>query len=480
MDDNSGLQRIDVERSRPRSLAGRSPWRARSGVRYALAAGDVIVLVCAMLAIGLLGEQPLQAELVKLAALLGAPIAAVFVVGGYRLDSLRSASVVTGSATAALGAGAIAWALAKVLAIKGTIELDDPAGVLAVIGILAMHGLWVLASRSWIRAWFNRREAQALVVVVAGGADASAIAGWHARGGRSNPLVIATTDPALVGTTLEGFTVVAVESLPQRLDAPVACVVLAAPFTELPGDLQSELVHARIGGIPIMTPSAWVEEWWNRTPIRFRDPSWLLHDEVLGQSRSGWQVGVKRMLDVAVALSLSAGLAPVMLLTALAVRLTSRGPVLFTQTRLGAWKRPFTIYKFRTMRQDAEAGGARWASVNDPRVTPIGAFLRKSRLDELPQLWNVLAGDMSLVGPRPERPEFTSQLEQQIPYYDLRHLVKPGLTGWAQISHPYGASVEDAITKLEFEIYYLKHASLIFDLRILLRTIAIVLGLRGR
>jgi exopolysaccharide biosynthesis polyprenyl glycosylphosphotransferase len=402
------------------------------------------------------------------------------VVGGYRLDSLRRVGAVVASAIAAVIAGGAAWALAKVLAIKDYILLDDPVGVVGVIGLLILHGAWVLASRAWVRRWCLEREAGARVVVVADRADAEAIAQWHQRGGRANPLsvVLCDGDPSTPVAGAEAT--VGLDRLAERLDGAVACIVLAASYPALPAAVQSELVHARVGGIPLMTPSAWIEAWWSRTPVRFRDASWLLHEEVLGQSRSVWQVGAKRLIDLAAALALGALLAPAMLLTAIAVRLTSRGPVLFTQTRVGAWKRPFTIIKFRTMRVDAEAGGARWATANDPRVTPIGAFLRRSRLDELPQLWNVLLGDMSLVGPRPERPEFTSQLEAQIPWYDLRHLVKPGLTGWAQVCYPYGASVEDAVAKLEFEIYYLKHASLGFDLRILLRTVSIILGLKGR
>jgi lipopolysaccharide/colanic/teichoic acid biosynthesis glycosyltransferase len=206
----------------------------------------------------------------------------------------------------------------------------------------------------------------------------------------------------------------------------------------------------------------------------------MLEQGSLNPGRSAFYTGLKRVLDLTAA---SVGLlvcSPLMLGTALAVKLTSRGPIFFTQLREGRYKQPFRIVKFRTMRTDAEQAGAQWATKNDPRVTPIGAFLRKSRLDELPQFWNVLVGDMSLVGPRPERPEFNQMLVERIPWYDLRHLAKPGLTGWAQVCYPYGASVEDAIAKLEYEVYWMKKASLRFDLRIILRTIAVVVGLRGR
>ena len=172
--------------------------------------------------------------------------------------------------------------------------------------------------------------------------------------------------------------------------------------------------------------------------------------------------------------------APLLPLIALAIKLDSPGPALFRQLRVGEGEKLFQVAKFRTMRQDAEAAtGAVWAQKNDPRVTRLGRFLRKSRLDELPQLFNVLMGTMSLVGPRPERPEFVETLEQRIPYYAKRHFVKPGVTGWAQVRYPYGASEEDALEKLRFDLYYVKNYSLLFDLTILLETVKVCLFGRG-
>jgi lipopolysaccharide/colanic/teichoic acid biosynthesis glycosyltransferase len=171
---------------------------------------------------------------------------------------------------------------------------------------------------------------------------------------------------------------------------------------------------------------------------------------------------------------------PLMGLTALAVRLTSPGPILYHQVRVGQNGKLFTIHKFRSMRADAEAAtGAVWARQNDSRITPIGRFLRKTRLDELPQLWNVLKGDMSFVGPRPERPEFVADLTKQIPFYGQRHVVKPGLTGWAQVSYSYGASVEDALAKLQYDLFYIKHLALSLDLFIMVKTIKTVVLRRG-
>jgi sugar transferase (PEP-CTERM system associated) len=172
--------------------------------------------------------------------------------------------------------------------------------------------------------------------------------------------------------------------------------------------------------------------------------------------------------------------APIMLLTAIAVKLTSPGPVLYSQIRTGLHGEPFPIFKFRSMRQDAEAkSGAVWATANDPRVTPIGQWLRKLRLDELPQLFNVLRGEMAIVGPRPERPEFVRTLAEKIPYYNERHNVKPGITGWAQINHKYGDTLEDTIIKLEYDLYYIKHLAPTLDCYIMFNTFKVMLLVRG-
>jgi lipopolysaccharide/colanic/teichoic acid biosynthesis glycosyltransferase len=170
---------------------------------------------------------------------------------------------------------------------------------------------------------------------------------------------------------------------------------------------------------------------------------------------------------------------PFLPLIVLAVRLSSPGPIFFSQTRVGQQGRLFTAYKFRTMRKDAEAQGAVWAAKNDPRVTPIGRFMRSTRIDEIPQLWNVLRGEMAFVGPRPERPEFVQWLSREIPYYDARHMIRPGITGWAQVRYQYGASLEETRQKLEYDLYYIKHQSIRLDLFILFETIKTVLLRRG-
>lgn len=206
-------------------------------------------------------------------------------------------------------------------------------------------------------------------------------------------------------------------------------------------------------------------------------------NEILADSAAGSKLftGTKRFLDLALAIITLIITAPLMALIAVIVRLESRGPAIFKQERVGLSGRPFTVFKFRSMRQDAETHtGPMWAQQNDNRITPVGAILRKCRLDELPQVFNVIKGEMSFVGPRPERPYFVELLKTKIPHYDVRHRVKPGITGWAQVMYPYGASVEDAYQKLQYDLYYAKHASIWFDLKVLLKTVKVVIAGEGR
>ena len=220
------------------------------------------------------------------------------------------------------------------------------------------------------------------------------------------------------------------------------------------------------------------EEYTGKIAVENLRPSWLIFSEGFRRQRA--QAAVKRSFDVLCAAFGLAVAAPVMAVVAVAIRRTSAGPALYTQRRVGMDGRTFIIYKFRSMRADAEQEtGAVWSTEGDPRVTPLGRFLRRTRLDELPQLWNVLHGDMSIVGPRPERPEFVSDLTEQIPFYGQRHAVRPGVTGWAQVRHSYGASVEDALQKLQYDLFYIKHISLTFDLFVVLETIKTVLVRRG-
>ncbi len=231
---------------------------------------------------------------------------------------------------------------------------------------------------------------------------------------------------------------------------------------------------ARLGGVPVMDLPDCYERWWGRIPVSHVRGDWLGLSKGFDLIHSPFQVHVKRLMDIALSVGLMIISLPIIIAAAIAVRVTSPGPILFKQQRVGQDGRNFTVLKFRTMVTGSETGD-RYTAKKDARITPVGAFMRKSRLDELPQLWNVLRGDMSFIGPRAEWDELVSTYETLIPYYHLRHIVRPGLTGWAQVRYPYGSSVEDARMKLEYDLYYIKNQSPMLDLMIVLRTIRVVL-----
>ncbi len=234
-----------------------------------------------------------------------------------------------------------------------------------------------------------------------------------------------------------------------------------------------QLLNLRVQGVPIEDYTSFVERSTGRISVESLLPSWLIFNE--GFKTSPALAGVKRALDFSLSLLLLVCTLPLMLLTAVVIKIDSEGPVFYTQTRSGKDGRPFRMIKFRSMVQNAESGGAQWAKEDDPRVTRVGTFIRKYRIDELPQVMNVLRGDMSFVGPRPERPEFVHELEQEIPYYTLRKFVRPGLTGWAQVKYRYGSSAEDTMEKLKYDLYYIKTGTPLMDLWICLFTIKVVL-----
>ena len=238
-----------------------------------------------------------------------------------------------------------------------------------------------------------------------------------------------------------------------------------------------ELLTLRLRGVVIEDASSLIERLTGKVPLDGLTPSTLIFTE--GFNVKAPLKFVRRSISIVVSFIGLAVCIPFIPFIALAVCLSSPGPILFRQTRVGRRGRLFTLFKFRTMAQNAEANGAVWAAKNDPRVTPLGRFMRKTRLDEIPQLWNVLCGDMAFVGPRPERPEFVQWLANEIPYYDLRHIIRPGITGWAQVRYQYGASLEETRQKLEYDLYYVKHLSLGLDLLIMFETFKTILLGRG-
>ncbi|KUR71113.1 sugar transferase [Novosphingobium fuchskuhlense] len=239
-----------------------------------------------------------------------------------------------------------------------------------------------------------------------------------------------------------------------------------------------DLLRIKTTGVHVNDFSTFMERETGRVDLDTVNPSWLIFSDGFSSGRM-ISSAFKRIFDICASLVLLLLTAPVIALFAIIVKLDSRGPAFFRQTRVGLYGQNFSLIKLRSMRTDAEKAGAQWAAKDDPRVTRVGKLIRKLRIDELPQAWTVLKGEMSFVGPRPERPEFVSDLEDKLPYYAERHMVKPGITGWAQINYPYGASIEDSRHKLEYDLYYAKNYSPFLDLLILLQTLRVVLWNEG-
>jgi len=248
---------------------------------------------------------------------------------------------------------------------------------------------------------------------------------------------------------------------------------------KMPDEVMQDLMQYRLKGIPVRELVDFYEDEWEKIPVYHLKDRWFVYSHGFTVIHHIFYQRVKRIIDIILSILAMIITGPLMLLTAVLIQIESEGPVFYKQERIGLNERRFNLIKFRSMIKEAEKSGAAWAGEKDPRLTKVGRIIRLFRIDELPQIFNIFKGEMSFIGPRPERPIFVEELKKEIPYYSYRHLVKPGLTGWAQVNFPYGASVEDAVRKLEYDLYYIKNSNLLLDLHIVLRTLRVVLLRRG-
>jgi sugar transferase (PEP-CTERM system associated) len=350
-----------------------------------------------------------------------------------------------------------------------------------IIAMLLATALTVLSRRLFEKFWQLTASTQSVIILGTGElalTTARELTRRHDLGLKMEGFISTVAAPAN-GATSFGFPVLGLTKDLEKVATERSVSRIIVAMEDRRGGLPTrELVTLRVRGVRVEDASTALAGLTGRVALRAVKPSWFVFSD--GFQRSRWNDLAKRVADlffgiVGLVLSL-----PVMAAVALAIRLDSEGPIIYRQMRVGRMGRNFKVLKFRSMRVDAEKeNGAQWSVENDPRVTRVGRFLRKYRLDEIPQFLNVIGGEMSFVGPRPERPCFVEELKQKIPYYDERHSVRPGLTGWAQVQYSYGASVEDAFNKLEYDLFYLKNLSITFDLLIILQTIRIILAGRG-
>jgi len=349
-------------------------------------------------------------------------------------------------------------------------------------GFLMLEGAFAVpaavAAWRWTAVRFNFLDGwRERVLVVGTGENARQVCRWIAEHLSADYVVVGFADEndARVGEFVSMGVRIQTDfrSLPRYCPRRTDLILVA--LDEKRGKLPLEpLMELRLAGLEIEDVSSFIERTSGKLAVETMLPSWLIFSD--GFKSSPLRLAMKRCLDVTLSLLLLVVALPVMALTAVLIRLDSRGPAFFRQERMGVGRAEFRLLKFRSMVQDAESrSGPTWARTNDPRVTRVGRVLRKLRIDELPQLFNVLRGEMSFVGPRPERKHFVEQLEKRIPYYRLRMAVRPGITGWAQVSYGYGASEGDALEKLKYDLYYIKNCNSLFDLWVALKTVKVVL-----
>lgn len=346
---------------------------------------------------------------------------------------------------------------------------------LVLFAALTTAWRWIYVELSAIMPFYHR------VLIVGGGERARTIVQALEEAAGLKYQVVGYADDGMTAAPIPNLPMVGqvkdVNELAKQLGVHEIVVAIE---DQLDRDLFHLLVECQSNGVLVSWMPDLYEKLCRKIPIQHVDPSWALQAMQARPVFSRLQQALKRMLDIVLVLCVLPTVVLIMPMVALAIKLDSRGPVFYRQTRCGRAGKPFSIFKFRTMTTDAEKDGkARWASANDNRITKVGRVLRKTRLDELPQIFNILRGEMSIVGPRPERPEFIEELQQEIPYYRTRLMVKPGLTGWAQVHYDYGNSVEDALIKLQYDFYYVRYWSIWLDIYTMFQTFAVVFKFKG-
>ncbi|MEY4563791.1 MAG: hypothetical protein RLZZ618_3068 [Pseudomonadota bacterium] len=396
-------------------------------------------------------------------------------VGLYRPTPIGFGAMMRRTLVALLVGGYITYLLLQNIADTGyAANLMTSVVVYLLIGLVVVRGALMLAARL---------AATPRVLIVGTGSEAQSVATDLMTLKRIQRDVVGffATDPdAPQGGTMRGHKVFSGDmSIADIVKAHQVDEIIVAVREQRGGGVpMDQLLACRIRGIPITDLAGFYERAKSEVPIDSLKASWLVYGHGFVQGRA--RKIAKRVFDVLSSSVLLVLASPIMLLTMIAIKLDSRGPVLYSQERIGLGGKGFMCLKFRSMGTDAEKDGvARWATKNDARVTRVGAVIRKTRIDELPQLISVLRGEMSMVGPRPERPSFVEQLKEQIPFYDVRHSIKPGVTGWAQVRYSYGASVDDARKKHQYDLYYVKNNSLLLDLLVLIETVSVVLFREG-
>lgn len=459
---------------------------SRMIIVWLLIIGDIVgLLFCINLALNLRLSRSLSFENPVLYALIAMYLFGLYLTDTYKLN--REVSGVRLSERAILGI------LAAVAAVTSGVYLTGLWGSQAIVGrgvlliSVLLFSIWALISRTIVDRWLKTNQNPSRFLVLGDYQKVVDFSKEHRKLNSRTEFVsfadnFDSSDAYASGTAGSNTAIMnGIGSLNSTWKQQYwSGILIDGAERSLSQQMVRELMDMRLRGVYVYSIAEFCEQFWQKIPPAYVQDDWFAFTSGFNILHNRIKAKLKQLIDIVVAAAMIVVSLPITLPIAVIIKLTSPGPILYSQVRTGLNGKKFRVYKFRSMYQNAESKGIQWAKEKDPRITKVGAFIRMTRIDELPQLWNVFKGEMSLVGPRPERPEFDMQLREQIPYYDVRYLVKPGITGWAQVCYPYGASVEDAYQKVAYDLYYIKNYSLLMDFTIALKTLRVVVLGKGR
>jgi sugar transferase (PEP-CTERM system associated) len=452
-----------------------------------LVMGDIIgLLLCFNLALELRVSQPLDLGMPILYALIAIYLFGLYLTDTYKLN--REVSGVRLSERAILGIVATVTAVTSLVYITGLWGSEPIVGRGVLLISVGLFSIWAVASRAVLDGWLKTNQQPSRFLVLGDHQKVIEFGKEHRKLNSQTEFVsfsdnFAIVEDSYIPSRFKGKTAVMdrVGSLNSTWKQQYwSGILIDGAERNLSQQMVRELMDMRLRGVYVYSIADFCEQFWQKIPPAYVQDDWFAFTSGFNILHNRIKAKLKQLIDLVVGAAMIIVSLPITLPTAIAIKLSSPGPIFYSQVRTGLNGKKFRVYKFRSMHQNAESKGVQWAKEKDPRITKVGSFIRLTRIDELPQLWNVFKGEMSLVGPRPERPEFDMQLREQIPYYDVRYLVKPGITGWAQVCYPYGASVEDAYQKVAYDLYYIKNYSLLMDLAIAFKTLRVVVLGKGR
>ena len=459
---------------------------SRMIIVWLLIIGDIFgLLLCFNLALTLRLSRSLNLETPVLYALVAMYLFGLYLTDTYKLN--REVSGVRLSERAVLGILVTVTAVTSGVYITGIWGSEPIVGRGVLLISVALFSVWAVISRTFADQWLKANQ-QSSRFLVLGDYQKVVEFGKEHRKLNSHAEFVSFSDnfspnsPYMrtKAATRGSLVLDSLSNSSTWKHQYWSGILIDGAEGSLPQQMVRELMDMRLRGVYVYSIADFCEQFWQKIPPAYVQDDWFAFTSGFNILHNRIQAKLKQLIDIVVAAIMIIVSLPITIPVAIAIKLSSKGPIFYSQVRTGLNGKKFRVYKFRSMYQNAESQGIQWAKEKDPRITTVGSFIRLTRIDELPQLWNVFKGEMSLVGPRPERPEFDLQLREKIPYYDVRYLVKPGITGWAQVRYPYGASVEDAYQKVAYDLYYIKNYSLFLDLAIAFKTLRVVFLGKGR